>query len=151
MTTRQSSSSWNSPKEISIPSPSELQVIIRHGDADLAVKYGQSVGEGLAAQLTTSQIRNVFTTVRKIEMNWPVRQDTDQEKRATSAAVRQLKLLRPKLAYQASREQRGGSGMKTLAALLSSAIELVGEDRGRFQHFVDFFEAILAYHTAAQG
>ena len=40
-------------------------------------------------------------------------------------------------------------GMKVMSELLSSAIDLVGQDRNRFQNFVDFFEAILAYHTAA--
>lgn len=96
---------------------------------------------GLAGKLTTAQIRNVFSTVRQIEMSWGLRA-TDAEKRE---AARQLVLLKPKLVYQAERQR--GKGVRQLAEVLTPAIDLVGEDRQRFKHFVDFFEAILAYHT----
>jgi CRISPR-associated protein Csm2 len=95
--------------------------------------------------LTSSQIRNVFTTTRQIEMNWPVHAEQEEFKEA----VRQLILLKPKLAYQASRDRRGGIGMKVLYELLVPAIDLVGKNREYFQNFIDFFEAIVAYHTAA--
>jgi CRISPR-associated protein Csm2 len=35
--------------------------------------------------------------------------------------------------------------------VLSDAIDLVGRDRERFGHFVEFFEAILAYHRFYGG
>jgi CRISPR-associated protein Csm2 len=94
-------------------------------------------------QLTTSQIRGLFGTVRQIEMNWQ-RDAGDVEARA---AARQLLLLKPKLAYQGQRV----SSVAKLADLLCAAIDFVGTDRNRFGNFVDFFEAILAYHTAAGG
>ena len=94
-------------------------------------------------QLTTSQIRGLFGTVRQIEMNWQ-RGASEVEARA---AARQLLLLKPKLAYQGQRV----SSVAKLADLLSAAIDFVGTDRDRFGNFVDFFEAILAYHTAAGG
>ena len=53
------------------------------------------------------------------------------------------------MVYQAARER--GGGVKELTNVLTPAIDLVGENRNRFQNFVDFFEAILAYHTAAGG
>jgi CRISPR-associated protein Csm2 len=128
-----------------LPSDEELEKIIQFGDAELAVNYAQALGERLATQLTSSQIRNVFTTTRQIEMNWPVHAEQEEFKEA----VRQLILLKPKLAYQASRDRRGGIGMKVLYELLVPAIDLVGKNREYFQNFIDFFEAIVAYHTAA--
>jgi CRISPR-associated protein Csm2 len=109
------------------------------------VKRAKEVGDSLARQLTTSQIRNVFGTVRQIQMMWVPQATSQQQQQAT----RQLLLLKPKLAYQARRER--GQGVKILDKVLSPAIDLVGDDRERFQNFVDFFEAILAYHTAAGG
>ena len=126
-------------------SPEEYRKILVEGDAKLLTERAETIGTGLARQLTTSQIRNVFGTVRQIEMNWGPRA-TEQQRRH---AARQLILLKPKLAYQARRER--GKGVQELADVLIPAIDLVGENRERFQNFMDFFEAILAYHTAAGG
>jgi len=130
---------------IPMPPPAELQAIIRENRADLLVKWAEEIGRGLAHQLTTSQIRNIFGTVRQIDMRW-VPKATDQQRKY---AARQLILLKPKLAYQARRER--GSGVQQLANVLIPAIDLVGDSRERFQNFLDFFEAILAYHTAEGG
>jgi CRISPR-associated protein Csm2 len=126
-------------------SPEDRKAIIVDGDAELLTEKAESIGRSLARNLTTSQIRNVFGTVRQIEMNWGSQATEHQRQQA----ARQLILLKPKLAYQAARER--GRGVKDLADVLTPAIDLVGEDRDRFQNFVDFFEAILAYHTAAGG
>ena len=123
----------------------EYQKIIVEGDAKVLTDQAKAIGDSLARQLTTSQIRNIFGTVRQIEMGWSLRATEEERK----YAARQLLLLKPKLAYQARRER--GRGVQQLADILIPAIDLVGEDRGRFQNFVDFFEAILAYHTAAGG
>jgi len=127
------------------PSESELRAIIQEGDTKLLVQWAEEIGKTLARQLTTSQIRNIFGTVRQIEMSWSP-QATEREQQW---AARQFMLLKPKLAYQAKRER--GRGVEQLAKVLTPAIDMVGEDRERFQRFVDFFEAILAYHTAYGG
>lgn len=126
-------------------SPEDYRRIIVDGDAQVLTSHAETIGTSLARQLTTSQIRNVFGTVRQIEMSWTPRATEKDQK----YAARQLILLKPKLAYQARRER--GKGVQELANVLMPAIDLVGEDRGHFQNFVDFFEAILAYHTAAGG
>jgi CRISPR-associated protein Csm2 len=126
-------------------SEGDLKKIIQEGNTKLLVERAEQIGETLARQLTTSQIRNIFGTVRQIEMSWTT-QATEDERRW---AARQLMLLKPKLAYQARRER--GKGVEQLAGILVPAIDLVGEDQQRFQQFVDFFEAILAYHTAHGG
>jgi CRISPR-associated protein Csm2 len=140
-----SSRSQASSGPIPRPTADDLKAIIRDGDAESTVEWGEQLGGVLAMSLTTSQFRNVFSTIRQIEMTWPVRASESEVR----AAARRLVLLRPKLAYQASREAKGGAGMATLRDVLGEAITLVGQDRDRFQHFVDFCEAILAYHTAA--
>jgi CRISPR-associated protein Csm2 len=137
----QRSSDSNNPKM----SSEDLRRIIVLGDSRTLVDKAKEIGDMLVRQLTTSQIRNVFGTVRQIQMMWVPQATPQQQQQAT----RQLLLLKPKLAYQARRER--GKGVEILNNVLSPAIDLVGDDRGRFQNFVDFFEAILAYHTAAGG
>lgn len=128
---------------------SDLQAIIVDGDAKVTVEQARVLGESLARQLTTNQIRNIFGTVRRIEMNWPEDPQTEADRQRATRAQRDLLLLKPKMAYQAKRERGRGVGM--LTDVLSEAIDLVDNDRQNFQHFVDFFEAILAYHKAYGG
>jgi CRISPR-associated protein Csm2 len=127
----------------------DLRAIIVEGDAKVTVEQARTLGENLARQLTTSQIRNIFGTVRRIQMNWPEDPTTETEQQRANRAQRELLLLKPKMAYQAKRER--GRGVAMLTDVLSEAIDLVGDDRDNFQHFIDFFEAILAYHKAYGG
>jgi CRISPR-associated protein Csm2 len=84
--------------------------------------------------------------VREIDMRWPRgAQLSPEEKSRARGCYRELLLLKPKLAYQA---RRAGRGMANLQQVLDPAIGLVGNDRERFQNFVDFFEAIVAYHRS---
>ena len=108
------------------------------------VDWAEKLGTILKSlQLTTSQIRNIFGTVRQIEMSWTPK-DTEDERRD---AMRRLLLLKPRLAYQSRRAE----AVEGLEKVLTAAIDNVGSSRENFQRFVDFFEAILAYHTAAGG
>ena len=140
-----SSSQYQSPTE------AEIRQIIVDGDVDLLVKIADRVGSELAQQrLTTNQIRNVFGTARQIQMRW----SSDEQK-----AYREAVLLRPKLAYFAEREKRakGGAspGMEILQQVLEPAIKLLSDNgkpsQKRYGHFVDLFEAIVAYHKRYEG
>lgn len=91
-------------------------------------------------QLTTSQIRNIYGTVKKLEMVGD-REDV----------LPKLILLKPKLAYAFGRNDKV-QGLRILKDVLSDAIDLVAEKKDvRFQNFCRFFEAILAYHRAEGG
>lgn len=127
------------------PSSDDLRTIIQTDQPQKLVEWAEKIGSGLSKQLTTSQIRSIFGTVRQLEMRWNSQASEQQQKQA----FRQLILLKPKLAYQAQRGR--GSGVQQLAEILIPAIDLVQEKHENFQRFVDFFEAILAYHTAAGG
>jgi CRISPR-associated protein Csm2 len=125
-------------------SPEDARAIIVDGNTDLLIKRAREIGQALKdAGLSMAQIRGIFGTVRRIEMRWT--EKAAQETR--EQAMRQLLLLQPKLEYQAKR-QREVQGLKNV---LIPAIEQVQGDRKRFGRFVEFFEAILAYHVAAGG
>ena len=126
-----------------IPRDKVIQIITRD-EPKLLVDEADRAGKQLAAKrLTKSQIRNIFGTVRQIQLNWSPSISVEGER----ARVRELLLLKPKLAYQAARESR----VKPLADVLDLAIDQVQAKRERFQRLVELFEAILAYHTKYGG
>ena len=114
-------------------------------EARLLVEWAEKIGQALARQLSTSQIRSLFGEVRNIEGDWLSPGDDGRHARAQ----RNLILLKPKMAYRARRER--GRGVEELVSVLSPAIDLVGDDAGNFRRFVEFFESILAYHKAYGG
>ncbi len=129
---------------VPIPDSSAIKRIIADGDPETLVQWAEKIGEALAKQVTTSQIRNVFGTARQIQLRWP--NDPD-------GAYREAVLLRPKLSYFAKRE---GRGMEDLRRVLTPALELMSqgpeaERQVRFNRFMDFFEAIVAFHKAYEG
>lgn len=140
---------------MSNPVPSDsLKSIIQDGDAQELVKQAEKLGQkfgrktGRESPVTTNQIRAIFGTVRQIEMNWPILDDKGKKDRAE----RSLMLLKPKVVYRAARE-RTNQELKEFAQVVTDCIDLVlasgGDTRQRFGYFVDFFEAMMAYHKAA--
>lgn len=118
---------------------------------DLTDKYGKQLAD---ARLATSQIRSIFGSVRQMESRWY--DDEAQRKRGT----RDLLMLKPKLAYQEARHKSQAVGM--LRAMLEPAIDAVidpgqdhtkedGDNQKRFRRFMEYFEALLAYHKAYGG
>ncbi len=128
-----------------------LKTIITDPDgAETLVKEADKLGKDLARnRLSTNQIRALFGEVRQIEAQWQMG-DSQRQK-----AERRLILLKPKMAYRAKRER--GRGVQELVSVLDPAIDLViqekdeGKKYANFQRFVEFFEAILAYHKAHGG
>lgn len=86
--------------------------------------------------LTTSQIRNVFGELKRIQMK-----GFDNEKPS-------FYLLKPKMAYAAARH--GKDGISTLKKFFDEAHAQVSS-KETYQNFVDFFESILAYHKSYGG
>lgn len=104
---------------------------------EILVKEAKQRGQQLAKQgLTTSQIRNIYGAVKKMQM------------KGGKLDTHKLLMLKPKLAYAAKRH---GRGVETLKDVLTDAIGFVENDPANFNRFVDFFEAILAYHKDAGG
>lgn len=112
----------------------DKKVITEGGE--ILVKEAEQLGKQLARNLTTSQIRNIYGAVKKMQM------------KGGELDTHKLLMLKPKLAYAAKRH---GGGVETLKDVLIQAIDFVENDSKKFNRFVDFFEAILAYHKDAGG
>lgn len=140
----------------------EIESIIVDGDAKTLVAVAQQIAEKMifksdrsgkpveSKSVSTSQIRNIFGTSKKIEMS--VNETNVAEKYG------QLIMLKPKMAYANGRFNKKGfrgqdniPGFATLVNCLSHAIDKVDGDYVRMKHFFNFFEAILAYHKAEGG
>lgn len=138
------------------PSEDEIKKIIVGGDVELLVTWADKIGEELVRQrLSTNQIRNVYGTARQIQLRWDKPGSANEPQ-----AFRDAVLLRPKLAYFAEREKQskgssGTLGMEILQSVLEPALKLIGENgkpqHDRYQRFVEFFEAIVAYHKKHGG
>jgi len=124
------------------------------------ISRAEAIGKQLARDITTSQIRNIFCTVRMIEQDVQTQANSAQVQADSNllpvSAQRSLQMLRPKLAYQYGRVQGRDDDAKKVAMgaltrILSDAISLVGSSVPNFRNFMDFFEAILAYHRRFGG
>jgi CRISPR-associated protein Csm2 len=130
-------------------------IIADEDKADLLTQHADRIGQKLVSypkkedRLSTSQIRALFGEVRQIEAQWRMGGHNEQK------AFRRLVLLKPKMAYRSKKEKR--PGVEELVEILTEAVNQVIQAPDakqryvRFRHFVDFFEAILAYHKAHGG
>ncbi len=107
-----------------------------------AIAFADSFGNELNRDgFTTSQIRNYFGEVKRIQMKGLMTSESD------------FLLLKPKLAYAAKRANKRGA--ISFQKVMNEAHEAVAcstpEAEKRFKNFCDFLEAILAYHKAHGG
>lgn len=95
--------------------------------------------------LKSSQIRLVFSEVRKIQALWMV------EKNKTKALLR-LSMLKPKLYYQAQRQRAVEELRDILSNAIDEIIKAAPDKQDEFFHkFVDLNEALIAFHKAEGG
>lgn len=120
----------------------EIKSFIQRDDtAKQMVAFAENLAKRIFRDVSTSQIRNAYGTVKKLEM-----QSSFNDK-----AHRELLLLKPKLAYARGRAQRKET-FKELEDALGAAIDAVDVKQPEtFKRFCNFFEAILAYHKANGG
>lgn len=112
---------------------------VESGIDNVFIQAAKRFGEDISRRVSTSQIRNIFGTVKKMEMGGRL-------------DLPELLLLKPRIAYAAKRT----NGLAPLADELTSAIDAVEQGAAeqredRFRRFCQGFEAILAYHRAAGG
>ena len=112
------------------------------GNKEKLIKSAEEFGKYLAKQqLSTSQIRNIFSEMKRM--------------RKYEESKNELLLLKPKLAYIAGRHGKWKQGkligpVPDLSRVLNECIKNI-KDEKTFQNFKDFFEAILAYHRYYGG
>ncbi len=123
--------------------PTVQKIITDANATELLVTSANDLGKQLSKSLTTSQIRAIFGEMRQIQALWGIEGQR-------SRALRRLILLKPKMAYRARKDRP----VQDLVAVLDPALDAVVKERDsikqdeNFKRFVDFFEAILAYHKA---
>jgi CRISPR-associated protein Csm2 len=122
-------------------------VITADESGEMLVTFSKQVADRLVNNgLKNAQIRNFFSEVRQIQTVW-------NQEGTKSDALRRLNMLKPKLAYQTMRARE----VEYLRDVLTKAIDLVNRagapgDKNldkAFKRFVDFYEAVLAYHYSA--
>ncbi len=98
--------------------------------------------------VTTSQLRNIFSEVKRIELKMG---DDDDNNVAVDWKADAL-MLRPKIAYNTARTigRTKGSRMRELRDVLEMALKIVSE-KNDFRNFSKFFEGIIAYHKVYGG
>lgn len=110
---------------------------IINGVDSKTVEFAENLGKSLAVnKLSASQIRNVFGEIKRIQLK-----GFEKEKAS-------FFLLKPKMAYAASRNN--SEAIKSLKFAFDEAHACVTSEP-TYKNFVDFFEAILAYHKAFGG
>lgn len=124
--------------------PAKIQSFItQDANAKAMVEFAETLGKHLQEKkVTTSQIRNAYGNMKKLEMaGWQ-----------GNRTQREILLLKPRLAYAAGRQQDrvAKEGLENLRQVMDSAINAVNEEES-FKRFCQFFEAIIAYHKAAGG
>lgn len=123
--------------------PLDLRRAVLSGIDRTFINEAKVFGEHMKKrELTTSQIRNIFGRVKKMQQE--------------GFDLANFLMLKPYLAYAAGRP--GGASVRPLKEVLTPAIDAVAESGSdpdeqerRFKRFCQGFEAILAYHRAAGG
>ncbi len=122
--------------------------IFENGNAKTMVVLSQAMGRYLKEKgVTSSQIRNIFGYVKRIDMGIDSKSDT-----LDKSSLKKLYLLSPKLAYVIGRSNRYvGGALSILKELFDKSIEKVGNSKDKFKTFMDLFESILSYHKFYGG
>ena len=135
--------SWN--KNERIPKE-EIQDKVTDVTVQFAEKFGKylAVDDFDAEPLTTSQLRKFFGEVKRQQM--------------MGYNETEFTMLKPKLAYAVGRAKQNGRKNKAQKIedffnVITDAIDMVlsSPDRAKaFKNFITAFEAIVAYHKAAE-
>lgn len=127
---------------------------ISKGIDEKTVVFAESLGKHLCditpdnrvgrLAMTTTQIRNVFGEVKRIQARMQAN-NYDREKSS-------FLLLRPKMAYaEALVLAKSGKSRITDFRIIMDKAHLAVKSEDSFKNFVDFFEAVLAYHKFYGG
>ena len=136
--------SWN--KNDLIPKE-EIQNKVTNVTVQFAERFGKylAVDDYDSEPLTTSQLRKFFGEVKRQQM-------------MTEFNETEFTMLKPKLAYAVGRAKQNGKKNKAqkiedFYAVITDAIDTVLKSTDRpkaFKNFITAFEAIVAYHKAAE-
>jgi CRISPR-associated protein Csm2 len=131
----------------------EIEKAVNEGGPGI-VSVADHIGKYLASdidkkeRLTRTQIRNVFSAARRMEMESTDWEREDERRDFWGKFV----LFKPKIAY-ATRKSGSNEGSRVLGEILIHAVDVTFQAGGQrhFRNFMNFFEAILAYHVYYGG
>lgn len=135
--------SWDKKNLIPL---NEIQEKVTAVTVDFAKRFGNYLAEKDedSDPLTTSQLRKFFGEVKRQQM--------------TGYDETEFVMLKPKLAYAVGRAKQNGRKNKyqkiedfyTVMADAIDKVEKVPDKQKAFKNFITAFEAIVAYHKAAE-
>lgn len=98
--------------------------------------------------MTTSQLRNIFSEIKRIQAQLDASMDESQEDWQNA-----FTMLRPKLAYSTARvlSQKRDNRIKAFRTVLETAHSCVDNNPENFRRFSQFVEGIIAYHKVYGG
>lgn len=99
------------------------------------IKFGKKVYRN---SLTTSQLRKFFGEVKRMQL-----------KGYSEKTKSDFILLKPKLAYAVARAKDQNAKIHDFYKVITDAMNYVDSPRS-FRNFVNLFEAIIAFHKAAE-
>lgn len=134
----------------------EITDKVTNATVDFAKKFGYYLGhdeshkgtdrngipkEIKESKLTTNQLRKFFGEVKRQQLS--------------GYNETEFVLLKPKLAYAVGRAKDANAKINDFYFVIANAIDLVNsgnqeESEKRFKNFIKIFEAIVAYHKAAE-
>ena len=138
---RQEPQAWNSPFD---------KKWIKEGFKRDCIKYmeefGQYLSEGRNA-LTTSQIRNFYGEVKRLEMKL-----SGSESEVWQSVMQDFLLLKPKLAYNAARAAKTTKNTKLIdfKKVIFEAHDSV-DNKKEYLAFSQLIEGIIAFHKSFGG
>ncbi|AEH51250.1 type III-A CRISPR-associated protein Csm2 [Pseudothermotoga thermarum] len=97
-------------------------------DGNVFSEVAEGTGRFIS-NVNPTQLRRIFTEVKRLSANDP-------------AYKYKMKLVRARVAYAAGRF----SELKEFAEIVKKAITVAEKNAENFKRFLDFFEAIVAYH-----
>lgn len=113
----------------------QARAIIAEGDARALVQLAEALAN--RGEATRTSVRRLYGEARRID--FLLEQDEPR-------ALRRAKLFEPRIHYQVKREPKlRGIGEALLAMLAEVNNSADQGQRERYRHFVDFFEALVAY------
>lgn len=125
----------------------EIKETVSEKTVDYAKRFGSFLGTDdysednngrrrlSASKLTSNQLRKFFGEVKRQQMQGYNKTD--------------FVMLKPKLAYAVGRADKS-SKIKDFYLVMSDAIDKVSDEKS-FRNFISIFEAIVAYHKAAES
>ncbi|BAU58759.1 CRISPR-associated protein [Halorhodospira halochloris] len=128
--------------------PATIRGFIEDDQADQLVATAERLGQDMGKQVSTSQVRNIFSSIKRLEMR--EQQHSPSGDAPLSPNVRrELLLLKPRLAYATARENR----LKPLHDAVTTALDVVAQqgDQNALRRLSAFYEAIVAYHQYHGG